>query len=291
MTDERFGEAWRLERKDDGERTLWFDRPGSSQNSLDRASLAELDEALTAVANDSHATILIIRSGKPKGFCAGADINQIRHSSGLVELKGFGHLGIATFDRLESLAIPTVGVIHGPCLGGGLELALSCRDRLVIEHSGARLGLPEVNLNIIPGWDGPGRLPRLIGLANALDLLLSGRMIDDAEANRIGLIDAIVSETKLAIEIEHLIKRQGRLAPAPWPPEGWEPILGAARERINTGPDEHKRARELLLDVVEADLLKGREAGREGAIIALATLAMSPEAKAAIDAFFNRPKS
>ena len=291
MTDELFGESWRLERQANGGRILWFDRPGSSQNSLDRSTLIELNEALAAVETDREATLLAIQSGKPKGFCAGADLKQIRTISSFVEFKGFGHLGIEVFDRLESLAVPTVAVIHGPCLGGGLELAMACRDRLAIEGGHAKLGLPEVNLGLIPGWDGIGRLPRLIGLAPALELLVTGRTIEAEEANRIGLVDAIVATDRIETELAHLAKRQGRPAPAPWPPDVWEEILGAAREPVNTGPEELRRAREILLDVVEADLTQGREAGREGAVTGLSTLAMSPEARAAMERFFNRAKS
>ncbi len=289
MTDEHFGDAWRLERRMTGERILWLDRPGSSQNSLDRATLTELGEVITAVGNDSGATILVVRSGKPKGFCAGADLKQMRSCASIVELKGFGHLGIEVFDRLERLSVPTLAVIEGPCLGGGLELALACRDRLAIESGEARFAFPEVNLSLVPGWDGIGRLPRLIGLANALDLLVSGRMIDAEEANRLGLVDAIVVAERLDTELEHLAKRQGRPDPAPWPPEGWEEILGAVRERVNTGSEEQRRAREILLDIAETDLLRGREAGREGTVIGLSTLAMAPEAREAMDRFFNRP--
>jgi 3-hydroxyacyl-CoA dehydrogenase/enoyl-CoA hydratase/3-hydroxybutyryl-CoA epimerase len=289
MTDEWFGDAWRLERRDDGRRILWFDRPGASQNSLDRGALAELLEAVKAVEIDRGATILVLRSGKAKGFCAGADLKQFVTSSSIVELNGFGHLGIEVFDRLEQLTVPTVAVIHGPCLGGGLELALACRDRLAIEGGEARFGLPEVNLSLIPGWDAIGRLPRLIGLEHALDLLVTGRMIDVEEANRIGLVDAIVAPDRVESEIEHLAKRQGRSEPAPWPPAGWDEVLGSVRERVNTGPEEHRRAREILLDVVETDLLRGRDAGREGAVIGLSTLAMSPEAREAIERFFQRP--
>ncbi len=289
MTDQTFGDAWRLERANDGTRTLWFDRPGSSQNSLDRGTLAELQAAVNSVATDANAGVLVIRSAKPKGFCAGADLKQMQASSSAVELHGFGHLGMDAFDAIENLSIPTVAVIHGTCLGGGLELALACRDRLAIEGGQAILGLPEVNLSLLPGWDGVARLPRLVGLANATDLLLSGRAVDSEEANRIGLIDAIVAQDGIAQEIDHLRKRTSQNESAPWPPQGWEEIIGSVRERVNTGPEEHKRAREILLDVLETDLMRGREAGREAAVIALATLAMAPEARAAIERFFNRP--
>lgn len=290
MTDERFGDAWRLERRDDGTRLLWFDRPGSSQNSLDVGTLTSLREAVGAVDADLNATILAIRSGKARGFCAGADLKRFREGTSHADLVAFGHLGISVFDAVESLDLPTVAVIHGPCVGGGLELALACRARIAIEGGGARLGSPEVNLGLIPGWDGVGRLLRLIGLDHALDLLLSGRLIDESEADRLGLLDAIFVPDRVDVELERLTSARALPTVSTVPSLGWEEALATARERVNTGPEAHKRAREILLDVVEADLTRGRDAGRQGAVIGLSTLAMSPEAREAIGSFFSRPE-
>ena len=156
-----------------------------------------------------------------------------------VELKGLGRIGLEAFDRLEAMAIPTVALIHGPCLGGGLELALACRDRLVVENSGAMLGIPAVKLNLVAAWGGLERLPRLVGMTKALDLLVSGRTIDEAEANRIGLIDAIVAPARLDMELAHLATRPGRIEPAPWPPEGARAEVVA---RPQAGPRRQRRA-------------------------------------------------
>jgi len=289
MTDEHFGDAWRLERRDSGVRVLTLDRPGSSQNSLDRMTLIGLGEAATAVARDPSATLLAIRSSKPKGFCAGADLKAFRPGVSAVELRGLGHLGVEAFDAIAGLGIPTAAILHGPCLGGGLEMALACRARLAIAGGGATLGAPEVRLGLIPGWDGVGRLTRLLGLEPAIDLLLSGRAVEAEEANRIGLVDAIVAEGRIDAELDHLAGIRATVEPAPWPPKGWEGTLAGARETVNRGPEESKRAREILLDVVEADLTRGRDAGREAAVLGLATLAQSPEARAAIARFFDRP--
>ncbi len=289
MSDERFGDAWRLERKEHGVRVLWLDRPGTAENSLDRRAIVELGEAVATVAKDEEAQLLAIRSTKPKGFCVGADLHPLRKGLSPVELKGLGRIGLETFDRLEAMAIPTVAVIHGACLGGGIELALACRDRLVVEGSAAMLGIPAVKLNLVAAWGGLERLPRLVGMTKALDLLVSGRSIDEAEANRIGLIDAIVAEPRLDIELSHLATRPGRIEPAPWPPEGARNEVIALRKRVRAGNDEHRRARETMLDAIEADLTKGREAAREVAVAGLASLARTREAREAIEHFFTRP--
>ncbi len=289
MSDVRFGDAWRLERREQGARVLWLDRPGMAENSLDRRALVELGEAVADVAKDEDAKLLTVRSAKPKGFCVGADLHPLRKGLSSVELKGLGRIGLEAFDRLEAMAIPTVAVIHGACLGGGLELALACRDRLVVEGSGAMLGISAVKLNLVAAWGGLERLPRLVGMARALDLLVSGRAVDEAEANRIGLIDAIVAPGRLDIELAHLATRPGRIEPAPWPPEGARAEVVALRKRVRAGNDEHRRAREVMLDALEADLTRGREAARDVAVSGLASLAKTREAREAIEHFFTRP--
>ena len=289
MSDVRFGDAWRLERKEQGLRVLWLDRPGTPENGLDRRSLVELGEAVAAVARDEEAMLLAIRSGKAKGFCIGADLHPLRAGISSIELKGLGRIGLEAFDRLEALTIPTVAVIQGVCQGGGLELALACRDRLVIENSGAMLGIPAVKLNLVAVWGGLERLPRLVGMTRALDLLASGRAIDDAEANRVGLVDAIVAPARLDTELAHLATRPGRIEPAPWPPEGALAEVVALRKKVRAGHDEHRRAREVMLDAIEADLTRGREAARDVSINGLTTLARTREAREAIEHFFTRP--
>jgi 3-hydroxyacyl-CoA dehydrogenase/enoyl-CoA hydratase/3-hydroxybutyryl-CoA epimerase len=288
-TGQRFGDAWRLERREQGIRILWLDRPGAAENSLDRRSLVELGVAAEAVAKDEDARVLAIRSGKAKGFCVGADLNPLRKGLSSVELKGLARIGLEAFDRLEKLAVPTVAVINGVCQGGGLELALACRDRFVVENSGAMLGIPAVKLNLVAVWGGLERLPRLVGMTRALDLLVSGRSIDDAEANRIGLVDAIVAPARLDIELAHIATRPDRIEPAPWPPEGAREEVAALRKRVRAGNDEHRRAREVMLDAVEADLTKGRERARDITVDGLASQARTREAREAIEHFFTRP--
>ncbi len=151
------------------------------------------------------------------------------------------------------------------------------------------LGIPAVKLNLVAAWGGLERLPRLVGMTKALDLLVSGRSIDEAEANRIGLIDAIVAEPRLDIELAHLATRPGRIEPAPWPPEWGRDEVVLLRKRVRAGNDEHRRARETMLDAIEADLTKGREAARDVAVAGLASLARTREAREAIEHFFTRP--
>ena len=120
---------------------------------------------------------VVLRSGKPDGFIAGADIKDFTAIRSALEAETLSREGQALLDRLEALPVPVVAAIHGPCLGGGLEVALACRYRVASDDPKTVLGLPEVMLGLIPGAGGTQRLPRLIGLRAALDLILTGRSL------------------------------------------------------------------------------------------------------------------
>ncbi|MEO8755630.1 MAG: 3-hydroxyacyl-CoA dehydrogenase NAD-binding domain-containing protein, partial [Casimicrobiaceae bacterium] len=135
---------------------------------------------------------LVIRSGKANGFIAGADVDEfgeVKDEAGAIAIV---KRGWDTFERLAHVKYPTLALVRGFCLGGGLELALACRYRVVVDEPGTRLGLPEVMLGIVPGWGGMRRLPRLIGAPAALDLLLTGKTIDARRAKKLGLADECV---------------------------------------------------------------------------------------------------
>src|SRR6185369_6684879 len=134
---------------------------------------------------------LAILSAKENGFAAGADIEEFTRLKDAEEAMAFLRLGNEVFDKVERLAFPTVAMVHGFCMGGGTELALACRYRVMDDGPKSRMGQPEVMLGIVPGWGGTKRLPELIGAAAALDLMLTGRAIDARRAKRLGLVDAV----------------------------------------------------------------------------------------------------
>jgi 3-hydroxyacyl-CoA dehydrogenase/enoyl-CoA hydratase/3-hydroxybutyryl-CoA epimerase len=182
---------WTITRDADGFATLTFDKAGAAVNTLSAAVLAELNEALDLLDRDPPKG-LVIRSGKANGFIAGADVDEfggVKDEAGAIAIV---KRGWDTFERLAHVKYPTLALIRGFCLGGGLELALACRYRVVVDEPGTRLGLPEVMLGIVPGWGGIKRLPRLIGAPAALDLLLTGKTIDARRAKRLGLADECV---------------------------------------------------------------------------------------------------
>jgi 3-hydroxyacyl-CoA dehydrogenase/enoyl-CoA hydratase/3-hydroxybutyryl-CoA epimerase len=182
---------WTIARHADGLASLIFDRVGSTTNTLSQQTLVEFDEALDLLDRDPPKG-LIIRSGKAAGFIAGADVTEFGQLSEPSAAIALVKRGWDAFERLANVAYPTLALIKGYCLGGGLELALACRYRVVVDEPGTRLGLPEVMLGIVPGWGGIRRLPRLIGAPAALDLLLTGKTVDARKAKRLGLADECV---------------------------------------------------------------------------------------------------
>jgi enoyl-CoA hydratase len=156
-------------------------------NSLSSAVLRELAQAFDQVA-DSDARALIITGAGPKAFCAGADIKELTGRS-LTEQRRDAAFGQAVLARLDALPMPSVAAINGYAFGGGLELALACTFRIAAPT--AKMGLPEIKLGLIPGYGGTQRLPRVVGEARALEMILSGRTVEAEEALRIGLVHRI----------------------------------------------------------------------------------------------------
>ena len=179
----------------DGVAVITFDRPDKSVNVIDSEFLEELETALRAIGHYEVRGVLFL-SSKPSVFLAGADLEAFGKFGGesLAKLVERGQL---LFSRIASLGVPTIAAIHGACLGGGLELALACDRRLASDDPATKLGLPETQLGLLPAWGGSTRLPRLIGLPKALDLILSGRQVASRPAHKIGLVDEVVPKERL----------------------------------------------------------------------------------------------
>jgi enoyl-CoA hydratase len=150
--------------------------------------IEQLDQAFTEISASDVRALLIIGAGK-RAFCAGADIKELRGRT-LSEQKRATERGQAVLSRIETLPMPSVAIINGYAFGGGLELAMVCTFRLAMPS--ARLGLPEIKLGLIPGYGGTQRLPRMIGEARALELIMTGRTVTAKEAERIGLVHRII---------------------------------------------------------------------------------------------------
>ncbi|MEO6195225.1 MAG: 3-hydroxyacyl-CoA dehydrogenase NAD-binding domain-containing protein [Thermoanaerobaculia bacterium] len=167
---------------------LRLDDPGKKVNTLS-TRLFEWFETQVDRIERERPEGLVIYSGKPDGFVAGADLEELLALVDPADVHAMLQRGHELMQRLVALPFPTVAAIHGACLGGGLELALACKRRIATEHPKTKLGLPEVQLGLLPGLGGTQRLPRLIGVPDALDLILTGRQVDARKARRLGLVD------------------------------------------------------------------------------------------------------
>jgi 3-hydroxyacyl-CoA dehydrogenase / enoyl-CoA hydratase / 3-hydroxybutyryl-CoA epimerase len=282
---------FKLTRDADGIAWLLFDREGTSANTLSADVLEEFDAVLATLENQ-RPTGLVIRSAKKSGFIAGADVNDFRGASdtGMVEAAiGRAH---AVIDRLEALRVPSVAVIHGFCLGGGLEVALACQSRIAID--GARFGFPEVMLGLHPGLGGTARFTDLVNPMQAMTLMLTGRTIDARRAKSLGLVDAIAQERHVKNAAKDAVF--GRLKRAQ--PGFLTRLLNSGpargflasrmrREAEKAAPHEHYPAPYALIDLWEkhgGDKIAMLTAER----VSFAKLMVTPTAQNLIRVFFLR---
>lgn len=182
---------------DDGIAVVTMDVPGEKQNTLRDAFAAEFEEIVATLEESDAIRAVVFVSGKPDTFLAGADISMLERVESAAEATALSRQGQRAFDRLEAASVPVVAAIHGACLGGGLELALACAGRVATDDRRTKLGVPEVQLGLLPGAGGTYRLPRLVGLQQALDLLLTGKQLDAKRAKKIGLVDQVVPHANL----------------------------------------------------------------------------------------------
>src|SRR5437016_8395858 len=167
---------WKLETDHDNIVWLSFDKKGASANVLSADVMAELDRIFDEL-RAKNPRGLIIRSGKDSGFIAGADVEEFTKIKDADDAMRLVKRGWDLYDKLEALPFPTLALVNGFCMGGGVELALACRYRVAVDQPGTRFALPEVMLGILPAWGGVKRLPRIVGPTAALDMLLTGRAV------------------------------------------------------------------------------------------------------------------
>ena len=182
---------WRLDTDREGIVWLSFDKADASANVLSAGAMAELDAILDELQARSPRG-LVIRSAKESGFIAGADIEEFTRLKDADGAMRMVKRGWDLYSKLAALPFPTLALVNGFCMGGGVELAIACRYRIAVDQPGTRFALPEVMLGILPAWGGVMRLPRLVGPSAALDMLLTGRAVDARRAQRLGLVDAAV---------------------------------------------------------------------------------------------------
>lgn len=200
----------------DHHRVAWltFNRTDKTLNSLNEQALNEFESILDALYQDLQLTGIVIRSGKEHGFIAGVDLDAVAQLTDVNAAVQVVRKGQFVFDKLAHASVPTIAMIEGYCLGGGLELALACRYRIALDDSKTVLGLPEIKLGIHPGWGGTVRLPRLIGPFRAFDLILTGRSVSARTAAALGLVDAAVPARQMQHAVISFLQHQPKLKTA-----------------------------------------------------------------------------
>jgi len=205
---------WQLNREDSGIVVAVLDRAGESTNALSAEVMAEFGQILDQI-DLYQPKGLIIRSAKVAGFIAGADIGEFAQLDTPEKGRALVARGWDLFNRLAAVPYPTLALVRGHCLGGGLELALACRYLLAVDEPSTKMGLPEVMLGIFPGWGGMLRLPQRVGPAAALDMMLTGRTLDAQRARKMGLADECVPPRVMEMAARQLLLSNTPRRPLP----------------------------------------------------------------------------
>ncbi|MGC9421627.1 MULTISPECIES: fatty acid oxidation complex subunit alpha FadJ [Vibrio] len=285
--------------KIDDQHIAWLsiDVPGEKMNTLQAAFAQEMQGVFKQLdAQKKQLKGLIIHSLKPDNFIAGADVRMLDACRSASEAQALATQGQQMFQQLQAFPFPVVAAIHGPCLGGGLELALACDYRVCSDDDKTRLGLPEVMLGLLPGSGGTQRLPRLIGLLPALDLMLTGKQIRAKKAKKLGVVDACVPESVLLDVARHFIGDKGKKRSQVKLPLkekliantglGRKLIFDQARKKTMQKTRGNYPAAEAILEVIETGLDQGLKAGLAIEAIRFGELVMTPESKALRSIFF-----
>jgi 3-hydroxyacyl-CoA dehydrogenase / enoyl-CoA hydratase / 3-hydroxybutyryl-CoA epimerase len=286
---------------DDGIAVVTFDLPGEPVNKLNAAVKVEFEALLIHLRDDQPIRGVVLISGKPDNFIAGADIEEFTALTTQAEAERLSFEGQEMVSRVETLSKPVVAAIHGPCLGAGLELALACHYRIATDHPKTQLGLPEVQLGLIPGAGGCQRLPRLIGARAALDIILAGRSERGAKAHRIGLVDELVPPSilrEVAVTAANRLVREGipRRGAGPrqdltgWfldrTPAGRRLVYRKAREQVLKRTGGHYPAPLAALEAVRVGLEHGVAAGLAEEHRAFGELAVGDVSRKLVHIFF-----
>ena len=227
-------DAFKINQHDDGLVELIFDCPDEKVNKFSEAVMEQFETHLNAFKNDTSIKGLVLKSAKKDIFIAGADIEEIREIKDKEHAKHKIERGQSIFNLLDDLPFPTMSLIHGACMGGGMECALACDYRFATDDPKTKLALPEVQLGFIPGWGGTQRMPRLIGLQLSLDLISTGRPLVGRKAYKAGLVDALFT------------------------PEGREREFSLVWSKIKAGQYKRRKRKTKWLDTLLEKTIPGR---------------------------------
>jgi 3-hydroxyacyl-CoA dehydrogenase/enoyl-CoA hydratase/3-hydroxybutyryl-CoA epimerase len=296
MTDRITTGAFSLEKRDDGIAILTMDVPNESMNTLKQAFGDEVTQMLDNIEADTSINGVVLVSGKPSSFVAGADISMLAACESAKDAETLSAGGQDVFNRIETMRATFVAAIHGPALGGGLELALACHYRVCSDASITQLGLPEVQLGLLPGSGGTQRLPRLIGIQQAMKMMLTGSPARAKQAKKYGIVDDMVAHSILldvAIEFAKKSKPKrnkpkltavNRLLEET--PLGRGVLFKQARKQTLAKTKGNYPAPEKIIDCIETGMAKGIKEGLRVEARHFGDLVMTPESEQLRGIFF-----
>ncbi len=298
-------EGLTIEKRDDGVAIVRMDLPGEPMNTLKADFVETFTKVFGEVENDPDIKAVVFTSGKKDSFIAGADVTMLETVNSAEEGERISLEGHKAMARIENFSKPVVAAIHGVALGGGLEVALACHARVASDSKKTKLGLPESQLGLIPGAGGTQRLPRLVGVQPALDMMLTGKQLDSKKARKLGLVDEVVPPSILLETAAQLALARVGYKPKrdsfidqlrdkdavtefalAKNPVGRKILFDQARKQLHKQTRGNYPAQDLIIDVVKAGLEGGFEAGLAAEARAFGRLLTTPEAANLMSLFF-----
>ena len=283
--------------------TFWIDTPDASVNTISEATLDAFEEAVDLLRKRATIRGAVFISGKPASFIVGADLNMLKSFSMPSDVRALTRRAHRLLERLENLPIPTVAAINGPAMGGGLEMTLGCSYRIATTHDKTVMALPEVKLGLLPGGGGTQYLPRLVGVQQALTMMLTGKNTYPKKAKRIGLVDALIHPHGLHQAAVAAANRlaDGTLSPRRDTQSFTERLLESntisrriiyqqAGERAQKETRGNYPAPPKIIDCVKAGTEKGLDVGLDTEARHFADLVFTPESRALVSLFFAKQK-
>ncbi len=285
--------------KDNGVAIVWMDQPGEKVNKISIDLVDKFTTMLDSLEDDKAVRAIVLISRKPDNFIAGADIEKFKDMTSPAEAEMLSRQGHALLKRMAAFPKPIVAAIHGATLGGGLEVALACHYRIASDDPKTVLALPEVKLGLLPGGGGTQRLPRLVGLQAALDMMLTGKNIYPRQAKKMGLVDDLIHPYGL---LQAAKKAALELADQPLKRKKRQPLLAELLESTSlTRSVVYKKATELvqkqtwgnypapfkIIECVRAGMEKGLTAGMEAETKKFGELVVSPQSRELIQIFLS----
>ncbi|HFZ8994315.1 TPA: fatty acid oxidation complex subunit alpha FadJ [Citrobacter freundii] len=285
--------AFTLSVRPDNIAVVSIDVPGEKMNTLKAEFAGQVRVIVKQIRENKALRGVVFISAKEDNFIAGADINMIGNCKSPQEAEALARQGQQVMAEIHALPIPVVAAIHGACLGGGLEMALACHLRICTDAEKTALGLPEVQLGLLPGSGGTQRLPRLIGVSTALDMILTGKSLRPKQALKLGLVDEVVPCTiLLEAAVQLALRESSRQRNLPVRervlsgPLGRTLLFRLARQKTARKTQGNYPATERILEVIETGLAQGSSNGYAAEARAFGELAMTPQSQALRHLFF-----